>query len=209
MAGNHRRKRKKIVFFGDSITNFGSRPGGYITRIVRLLKEADIEYKYELSGAGINGNTVRDLYHRVEKDILSEGADIVVIFIGVNDIWHKLKGGGTDKKEFEAIYEALIKKIISVNIKVVVSTLTVIGEKLEYQNQQDEDLEIYSQIVRQLASKYDLPLVDLRNAFLNYNLLNNIENNEYGILTFDKVHLNSNGNQLVAEEMWKVLQQIK
>lgn len=208
MGGNHRRKRKKIVFFGDSITNHGARPGGYIRRIERLLKEADIEYKYELSGAGINGNTVGDLYQRVEKDILSEGADIVVIFIGVNDVWHKLKGGGTDRKEFEAVYEALIKKIHIADIKTVLCTPTVIGEKIEWENEQDEDLEVYSKIIRNLASKYSLPLVDLRKAFLNYNLANNVKNHEDGILTYDKVHLNDNGNQVVAEEMWKVLQHI-
>jgi lysophospholipase L1-like esterase len=54
-----------------------------------------------------------------------------------------------------------------------------------------------------------LPLVDLRKAFLNYNLIHNVENDDYGILTFDKVHLNPKGNQLVAEEIWKVLQQVK
>ncbi|MEJ7679001.1 MAG: GDSL-type esterase/lipase family protein [Segetibacter sp.] len=206
MAGNHRRKRKKIVFFGDSITNYGARPGGYITHILRLLKEADIEYNFELAGAGVDGNTVLDLYQRMDNDILSKGADIVVIFIGINDVWHKLTEGGTDEKKFETIYEAIIKKLDVAAIKIILCTPTVIGERLDYINEQDADLEIYSEIVRNLAAKYDLPLVDLRKAFLNYNLLNNIENNEYGILTYDKVHLNNNGNQLVAEEMWKVLQ---
>lgn len=209
MAENHRRKRKKIVFFGDSITNQGARPGGYITRIVRLLKEADIEYKYELTGAGADGNTIFDLYQRADKDILSQGADIVVIFIGINDVGRKLTGGGTGEKEFEAIYEAIIKKLEAAGIKMVLCTLTVIGEKSDYMNELDADVEIYSEIVRHLAAKHDLPLVDLRKAFLNYNLINNTENNEYGVLTYDKVHLNNNGNQLVAEEMWKVLQQIK
>ncbi len=209
MAGNHRRKRKKIVFFGDSITNQGARPGGYIARIVRLLKEADIEYNYELAGAGVDGNTIFDLYQRADKDILLQGADIVVIFIGINDVWHKLTGGGTGEKEFKAIYEAIIKKLNAAAIKIVLCTLTVIGEKSGYINELDSDLEIYSEIIRNLASAYDLPLVDLRKAFLNYNLINNTENNEYGVLTYDKVHLNNNGNQLVAEEMWKILQQVK
>lgn len=209
MAENHRRKRKKIVFFGDSITNYGARPGGYITRILRLLKEADIENNYELIGAGADGNTVLDLYQRADDDILSKGADIVVIFIGINDVWHKLTGGGTDEKEFETIYEAIIKKFTAAAIKIVLCTPTVIGEKSGYMNEQDADVEVYSEIIRTLATKYDLPLVDLRKAFLNYNLINNIENNGYGVLTYDAIHLNNNGNQLVAEEMWKVLQQVK
>ncbi len=209
MAGNHRRKRKKIVFFGDSITSQGARPGGYITRIIRLLKEADLEYNYELVGAGVDGNTVLDLYQRLDNDILSKGADIVVIFIGINDVWHKLTGGGTDEKTFETGYEAVIRKLDAAAIKIILCTLTVIGEKFDYLNEQDADVEIYSKIVRNLAAKYNLPLVDLRKTFLNYNRTNNVENNEYGILTYDKVHLNNNGNQLVAEEIWKVLQQVK
>ena len=209
MAGNHRRKRTKIVFFGDSITNYGARPGGYITRILRILKEAEIEYNYELAGAGVDGNTVFDLYERTDSDILSKGADIVVILIGINDVWHKLSGKGTDKMTFERIYEAIIKKLQPAAIKIVLCTPTVIGERLHYMNEQDADLEIYCEIVRNLASKYELPFADLRKAFLNYNFINNINDNEYGILTYDRVHLNENGNQLVAEEMWKVLQQVK
>lgn len=209
MAGNHGRRRKKIVFFGDSITNMGARPGGYITRIVRLLKEADIEYNFELTGAGVDGDTVRELYHRVDKDILAEGADIVVIFIGINDVKDKLEGGGTSEKEFVTTYEALIEKLDAAAIKIVVCTPTVIGEKINYANEPDRELETYSEIIRNIAAKYELPIVDLRKAFLNYNLIYNAENDDYGILTFDKVHLTPKGNQLVAEEIWKVLQQVK
>jgi len=209
MAENHRRKRKKIVFFGDSITNYGARPGGYIAHIIHLLKEADIEYKYELTGAGADGNTVIDLIRRIDNDILSKGADIVIIFIGINDVWHQLTGGGTDKETFQNAYAAIIDKLKTVAIEVVLCTPTVIGEKTDFTNEQDADLEIYSEIVRNLAFKYDLPLIDLRKAFLNYNLIHNTENTDYGILTYDKVHLNSEGNQLVAKDMWKVLQHVK
>jgi len=208
MAGNYKRKRKKIVFFGDSITNYGARPGGYIARIVRLQKEAEIEYKYELAGAGVEGDTIFDLYQRADKDILSQGADIAVIFIGINDVVHKLNGRGKGEKEFEAVYEALIKKLDAAAIRIVLCTLTVIGEKLHYLNEPDADIEIYNEIIRNIGAKHDLPVVDLRRAFINYNLINNVSNNELGMLTYDKVHLNDNGNQLVAEEIWKVLQQV-
>lgn len=208
MAGNYKRKRKKIVFFGDSITNYGARPGGYIARIVRLQKEAEIEYKYELAGAGVEGDTIFDLYQRADKDILSQGADIAVIFIGINDVVYKLNGRGKGEKEFEAVYEALIKKLDAAAIRIVLCTLAVIGEKLHYLNEPDADIEIYNEIIRNIGAKHDLPVVDLRRAFINYNLINNVSNNELGMLTYDKVHLNDNGNQLVAEEIWKVLQQV-
>lgn len=205
MAGNYRRKRKRIVFFGDSITSMGARPGGYITHILRLLKDADIEYKYELAGAGVDGDTVLDLYQRVDKDVLSEGADIVVIFIGINDVRYQL----TSEKQFENTYEAIIKKLEAAAIKIVLCTPTAIGEKTDFSNEFDIELNTFSDIIRALAAKHYLPLIDLRKAFLAYNLANNVENSDFGILTFDKVHLNHKGNQLVAEEMWKVLHQVR
>lgn len=47
--------------------------------------------------------------------------------------------------------------------------------------------------------QYKCDLVDLRKAFLDYNLKYNTENKESGILTTDRVHLNSKGNQIVAD----------
>ena len=66
----------------------------------------------------------------------------------------------------------------------------------------------YSNIIRRIASKNNLPLVDLRKAFLDHNFKNNTANKDRGILTTDRVHLNANGNQLVADEMWKVIKSL-
>ena len=86
MSLNHRKRRKKIVFFGDSITEYGIRPGGYITSIRKILREEAREDEYELTGEGVAGDKVYDLYLRLEEDVLSKGADVVVIFVGVNEI---------------------------------------------------------------------------------------------------------------------------
>jgi lysophospholipase L1-like esterase len=209
MSLNYRKKRKKIVFFGDSITEQGARPGGYITRILRHLKEYAIDDDYELVGAGVFGDKVYDLYLRMDEDILSKGADIVVIYIGVNDVWDKVaKLTGTEVEKFEKFYDAIINKILSAGIKVVLCTPSLIGENLDG-NQYEDELEMYSHVIKSLAVKHDLEVIDLRNAFVSYNLTNNPDNAEQGILTVDMVHLNDKGNQLVADEMWKVLQNIK
>src|SRR5690606_34998399 len=62
-------KPKKIIFFGDSITQAGVNPGGYITLMQQDLKSKGLSEKYELSGAGIGGNKIYDLYLRMEKDV--------------------------------------------------------------------------------------------------------------------------------------------
>ena len=66
---------------------------------------------------------------------------------------------------------------------------------------QDGDMNNYSNLIRELAKKNNIKLVDLRKDFLEYNLKSNPENKEKGILTTDRVHLNDLGNQFVADKM--------
>ena len=201
-----KQKKQRIIFFGDSITQAGANPGGYIMRIDSMCANEGQREKYEFVGAGIGGNKVYDLYLRMEDDVLSKNPDMVFIYVGVNDVWHKATSGtGTDADKFEKFYAAIIKKLKDKNIKVVLCTPATIGEKNDYSNPQDGDLNEYSKIIRGLASKNNLPLVDLRKIFLTYNLTNNPDNKTKGILTTDGVHLNAKGNQLVADEMWKVI----
>lgn len=199
-------QKQRIVFFGDSITQAGVQPKGYITVLGELMKQKGIADKYELVGAGIGGNKVYDLYLRVEDDVLAKNPQTVVIWVGVNDVWHKRTSGtGTDADKFERFYNALIKKLKDKNITVILSTPAAIGEKTDYTNELDGDLNRYAALIRQIAQKNNCQLVDLRKAFLEYNLANNKENRESGILTTDRVHLNEKGNQVVAEEMLKIL----
>jgi lysophospholipase L1-like esterase len=203
-------KTKKVVFFGDSITQQGAKPGGYITLINESLEKKGIKGAYELIGAGIGGNKVYDLFLRLEDDVLSKNPDIVVVYVGVNDVWHKTTSGtGTDPDKFVKFYTAIIKKLQSKNCKVILCTPAVIGEKTDFSNQQDGDMNRYAQIVRTLAKNNNTPLIDLRSAFLDYNLRNNPENKEQGILTVDRVHLNEKGNRLVADLMLQTLQQVE
>jgi lysophospholipase L1-like esterase len=199
-------KPLKVIFFGDSITQAGVNKGGYITKIGESLTKNNLKDRYELVGAGIGGNKVYDLYLRLDDDVLSKQPDVVFLYVGVNDVWHKSSyGTGTDADKFVKFYEALIKKIQAANAKVIVCTPAVIGEKTDHSNQQDGDLNKFSQLIRDIAKKQSLPLCDLRKAFLDYNLKNNPDNKESGILTTDRVHLNEIGNQLVADEMMRLL----
>lgn len=199
-------KKQKVIFFGDSITQAGVQPTGYITKLNELMKARGIGDNFELIGAGIGGNKVYDLYLRMEDDVLSKKPDIVVIWVGVNDVWHKRSSGtGTDADKFERFYTAIIKKMQAQNIKLFLATPAAIGERTDFSNELDGDLNKYASLIRSIAAKNNCTLVDLRKAFLDYNLANNKENKESGILTTDRVHLNEKGNMFVAEEMLKAL----
>jgi lysophospholipase L1-like esterase len=199
--------KKKVVFFGDSITQAGVQPGGYIRLMDSLVALDKKSADYELIGAGIGGDKIYDLYLRMEEDVLKKQPDIVVIYVGVNDVWHKSSSGtGTDYNKFGRFYEAVVAKLQAAGIKVIICTPAVIGERTDHSNPQDGDLNFYSQWIRSFAAKKSIPLVDLRSLFIQYNLANNPENKESGILTRDRVHLTPAGNNLVAKEMWKVIQ---
>jgi lysophospholipase L1-like esterase len=205
LSGMQIQKPLKVIFFGDSITNAGVKPGGYINLMQEKIKQ-DGGPSYELIGAGIGGNKVYDLYLRFQEDVLDKKPDVVVIYIGVNDVWHKQSSQtGTDPDKFLAFYTAMIKKLQASGIQVIVCTPAVIGERTDFSNSLDGDLNRYSQMIRDLASKYGCRLVDLRKAFLEYNRVNNPDNKESGILTTDRVHLNPKGNQLLADLMFKGL----
>ena len=105
-------KKSKVIFFGDSITEAGVKPGGYITRIDSMCKLENMSERYEFAGAGIGGNKVYDLYLRMDDDVMSKNPDIVIVYIGVNDVWHKTSyGTGTDPDKFVKFYDAILKKL--------------------------------------------------------------------------------------------------
>jgi lysophospholipase L1-like esterase len=195
-------KPTRVVFFGDSITEAGVRPNGYISQMRELLHVDGKEASHELIGAGISGNKIYDLYLRYERDVLPQKPDIVVIYIGVNDVWHKrTHGTGTDPDRFWNFYEALIGKLQAQGVRLVLCTPACIGEKTDCTNPQDGELNQYAQMIRDLAAQYKCGLCDFRTEFLNYNAEHNSTNTDRGILTTDGVHLNDLGNQLVAKSL--------
>lgn len=199
-------KKNKVIFFGDSITQAAVKGNGYIVKMDSLVRKDGLSESFELAGAGIGGNKVYDLYLRMDSDVLAKSPDIVFIYVGINDVWHKSTSGtGTDAAKYERFYRAIIKKLQDRNIRVVVCTPSVIGERNDYSNEQDGDLNYYSNIIRNIAKDLNLPVCDLRKAFVDYLKANNPNNAEKGILTTDRVHLTDVGNLLVANEMWKVL----
>jgi lysophospholipase L1-like esterase len=206
LLASFKSKTQKVIFFGDSTTQQGAKPGGYIVRMKDALDKKNLGSDYDLIGAGIGGNKIYDLYLRMDDDVLAQNPDIVFIWVGVNDVWHKTTNGtGTDPDKFEKFYTAIINKFLDRHIRLFLVTPAVIGEKTDFTNQQDGDLNAYSQIIRNLAQKFHTGLVDLREIFHTYELKTNPGNKESGILTVDRVHLNDAGNQLVADSMLDAL----
>jgi lysophospholipase L1-like esterase len=198
-------KTKKVIFFGDSLTQFGLNRDGYITVMKKNLKQQGIT-DYNLVGAGVSGNTIADLHARLIKDVITQSPSIVVIWIGVNDVWHKyVRGTGTDAIVFEKTYHEIVKQLLEDKIKLLLVTPAVIGERNNHTNHADDELDQYATIVKNIASENELAVCDVRTLFQQYAINNNPLNVHSGILTTDGVHLNNAGNAFVAEALWNVL----
>jgi len=206
MGTNHYKKKKKIIFFGDSITEYGTRPGGYITHILEFMKEQGVEERYELVNAGEGGNTVPDLVKRVESDVLLRDPYAVVLFIGVNDVWkQQFKSGSTEADTFKTQFEILVNRIKGVGARLIICTPAIIGENEQLKQHEWQELAACGKIQKEIAALHDVPVVDFQAVFRQYYLQTGNTNANDGVLTTDGVHLNSEGNKLVATELWKLL----
>jgi lysophospholipase L1-like esterase len=202
------KKGDRIVFLGDSITQGGdSHDKGYVRLIRKTLTDKHADLSLEVIGAGISGNKVPDLQRRLDRDVLAKKPTIVVIYIGINDVWHGEKdpARGTLPDAFAAGLKDVIGRCTAAGATVVLCTPTVIGEKKGGANPLDEKLDQYSEISRKLARELKLPLCDLRQAFLGHLKEHNPQDLDKGILTSDRVHLNDAGNKFLADTMLGVL----
>ena len=201
------KENEHIIFFGDSITELGIKPNGYISLIQDSLDIMYPDLNIETIGAGISGHKVPDLDNRLERDILSKNPSTVIIYIGINDVWHSILPSlqGTPKDQYESGLHHIIKAIKSIDARIILCTPSVIGEKYDGSNMLDTLLDDYAEISRQIAIKENIELCDLRKEFKKFLCENNRDNLEKGILTYDGVHLSDMGNKIVSEMLIDIL----
>lgn len=200
-------KGERIIFFGDSITELGGRPNGYVTLVRDSISAKYKDLDIEVINAGVGGNKINNLISRLDNDVLSKNPTAVVIYIGINDVWHYDLGiGGTPKDKFEAGLKEVIGKMQNKGIRVILCTPSVVGERFDGLNKNDKLLNEYSSISRGVAREMKIQLLDLRKIFIGYEAKHNRKQLHEGILTVDAVHLNDTGNKLVAKEMLKALE---
>jgi lysophospholipase L1-like esterase len=168
----------KIIFLGDSITEQGeSFDDGFIS----LLRQNLSQEEFELVGKGIGGHKVSNLLTRYKADVIDLNPDIVFIYIGINDVWHKYDfGTGSDIDLYEKGLRTIISDIKSLGSKIVLCTPTVIGENtgdfvlgnqfkdVETMEKMNGDLDTFSEVVRKLSNEYETELLDLRKIFMDY-----------------------------------------
>jgi lysophospholipase L1-like esterase len=206
----------RIVFVGDSITYFGGKSGGYVDLIRKALANRQ-DLKLQIEHYGISGARTADLWVGKTRwgesnpyaEILKGKPTIVVIYIGVNDAWHDPE---TNLEIYRSNLTHLVSEAKSTNAIVILATPAIIGENLVPENSKNIVLEQYAQISRQVAEAETVTLCDLRQAFMDYLQAHHLHNPDRrlinrGLLTSDGVHMNAQGNRLIADWMGRSLWQ--
>lgn len=184
---------QKIGFLGDSITQAGAEPQGYVSLVIRGLEANGIQVGS--IPAGIGGHKSNQMLERLERDVLSKKPDWMTLSCGVNDVWHG--ANGIPLEPYQKNITEIVEKCQAAGVKVMILTATMIGE--DAPNSNNQKLAAYNDFLRDLAKKKKCRLADL-NADMQAAIAKaKKESNHQGnLLTSDGVHMNPEGNRLMA-----------
>ncbi len=206
----------RIDFFGDSITWLN----GYVSKIQTAINtgagtagKGIVTINRGDDGAGVlqilNGDPgTAHGYGGVTQQpfastVATDHPQVAVVFIGVNDVWWR----GTSPTTFQQSLETIVSQGHSAGVTMVLATLAVNGEKPDGSNPNDATYDRFAQITRDVASSTHTTLVDLRTAYIDYEMNNNRRQNGFpfyqtsGILTYDGIHPTDLGNNLLADQL--------
>ena len=201
----------RIVCLGDSITQFGDGPKGYVGLIRSYLTALSPAHDIEVLNAGVSGNTSKDELARFGPDVLDKKPDLLTISVGVNDDWHSFYDNhplgdgpqGVDVATYRRNVESMVSQAQKNGVRVVLLSPTVIYEDLN--SPQNIKLAGYLQALRDIARSRKCIYVDLQAPFRTMIDLYRTTGGKDNLLTVDGVHMNDWGNRLMASSILTVL----
>ncbi len=108
------------IFIGDSITDAGRDRSdahllgpGYPGYAAENIKASHPDYTYEFFNYGNSGNRTSQLFDRLYHNCICYDPDVVSVFIGINDIWHRHNTHQIYTKDYqiEANYRAILETL--------------------------------------------------------------------------------------------------
>lgn len=192
-----------LLFIGDSITDCNrdrlrvdGLGQGYVAKVAKALPD------FKVVNRGISGNRVVDLKARWTEDALALHPDILVVLIGVNEVWHQLKFGSPyTEAQYESDYREILKsaRAANPNLKVVLMQ-PFIFEVGEVDSAWPLPLNRLKHIVERLAS-------ELADAYIPLQDILNDAAKQHGEATLlpDGVHPSDLGHAVIADAVLKTL----
>lgn len=202
--------KRKIVTIGDSITEAGKYPGGYVWLLERYLNALYPEGQIEIINAGISGNKATDMQARFQKDVIEKKPDLVMINVGVNDVWHAFfdfqnlqfypQGNlptGVPLAEYREKLTQMVEAASSAGIRVVLLSPTPIREVLD--GPENHRLQEYIAAMREIGLQNKCLFIDLNAPFREViGTFQKHAGKTLNLLAADGVHPNPSGYRIMA-----------
>lgn len=179
---------KRIVFFGDSLTEGYSLPRNEAFPALIQEKINAESLPFDTVNAGVSGDTTEDGLNRIDAQ-LSRPISVFVETLGVNDAEDGLPAS-TAERNLQAIFD----RVKAVNPAVTLVVAGVNHPRIMSNAQAQE----YGAMFARLAEK--------NNAFLIPNFMEGVA----GVSSLslpDRIHPNAAGHQQIAENMWIALRE--
>ena len=194
----------KIFFQGDSITDAGRdrRDNHNLSGYTQLIKNK-LGDRYEYVNYACSGDTSRQALSRHEAEFNKEKPDILVLLIGINDVWrnvdHIAESMTTSEEFIDNVVKIInISKNINPKLKIIfLEPYLMPGPTQVY----ERGFLLYKHNVS-LLRKHVKPLVDKYVELQDYFEKNTTDNFKF---TDDGVHPNTNGQVFLAEKIISAL----
>lgn len=193
--------QRTLLFIGDSITDCGRRedPEELGHGYVRLLAEhfAAHEPTATVINRGIGGDKAADLEARFAADCLDHAPDLVTIYVGVNDSWHRFtRGEHVSDESFEQSCRHLLDQLAATAPEAPVLMIVPFVADIDEQAAQiHDDLDGKVAIIRRLAAEHGHGIVDLEQMLATAYAAGHTP----GSIAEDGVHPTPAGHRLLAD----------
>ena len=194
----------KILFQGDSVTDSGrdrsdchDLGSGYVKFAAAMMADALRDTEMEFMNLGISANRTSHLVERLQSDFVDIDPDLVILLIGVNDVWHHYdaKNVQTTAEQFESNLRTVLEAIRSTGAKLV-----MLEPYMMYGSDKDfmyEELDEKIRIERKLAHEYADAYVPLHALFASETV-----RKPYTAFSPDGVHPNTDGSAFIAQKVF-------
>ncbi len=188
----------KIAFLGDSITQFGTAPGGYVNLVVSALRTNKINV-VPIYGGHSGYRSIDMLKRRALSRVLAKKPTILLLSCGVNDVAHFKIKRGIKLDDYKKNMSEMIDEAVKVGVKVYVMTPTMIKE--DPANAENKMLDTYIEALKTVAKEKNCPVIDVNAAMKNElaEWRKKFPDYKYDFLTLDGIHMNALGNIMMAK----------
>ena len=195
---------------GDSITDCGrfydasGLGDGYVRFVHDALQRRYSQLEITVINRGVGGNTVRDLKHRWQQDVLDLNPDWLSIMIGINDVWRQVDKWDLPENwilidEYEQTLDELVGIVAPSLTGLILMTPYVL--ELNREDKMRSKMDQFGQVVREISQKYDAIFVDTQSAFDTF-----LQKHAASEISNDRVHMNAVGHQVLADAFLRAIE---